>query len=237
MSIIDSKSCDISGMFIVGKANNLIISPDPQPLAMLGEEFDFCHLEGDEVVVGGRFASGRVASFFKKHNLMGLEFLGSLPGSVGGLVAMNAGMKAYEIFNTLKWVDFGKGRVPAEKIEHGYRYAKLDGVVFEAGFKAEKGYRSDLETEFKKMRSNQPSDPSAGSCFKNPPNDYAGRLIEAVGLRGFAKGDMAFSAKHANFLVNLGAGEFDDALWLIDEAKRRVFEQFGVTLEREVKIV
>jgi UDP-N-acetylmuramate dehydrogenase len=83
----------------------------------------------------------------------------------------------------------------------------------------------------------QPKEPSAGSCFKNPVGDYAGRLIEAVGLRGFRRGGAGFSQKHANFLVNLGGATFDEAIWLIDEAKRRVLESFGIALETEIKIV
>lgn len=235
--IIDSKELDLSGFFIVGKANNLLISPNPTSLAMLSKRFDYCYLEGNEVRAGGAFASGRLASFFKKHNLKGAEFLSSLPGSVGGLIAMNAGMKEFDTFEILKWVDFGCGKVPANEIEHGYRFATLKGVVFEAGFKAEIGYDAAKERLCKAMRSNQPSKPSAGSCFKNPPNDYAGRLLEAVGLRGFAKNGVGFSQKHANFLVNLDGGGFDDAIWLIDEAKKRVFEQFGIDLECEIKIV
>lgn len=63
------------------------------------------------------------------------------------------------------------------------------------------------------MRDNQPQKPSAGSCFKNPKNDFAGRLIEEVGLKGFKKGDMSFSKEHANFLINEGAGTFEDAIF------------------------
>lgn len=237
VALIRDKSFDPKGFFIIGGANNLLISNNPPPLAMLGKEFDFCHLEDDCVRVGGAFASGKLASFFKHHNLAGLEFLGALPGSVGGLVAMNAGMKEYEIFDELLWVDLGNGRIEADKIAHGYRFAELNGVVFEVGFKKRVGYRAELAEMFKNMRANQPKNPSAGSCFKNPESDYAGRLIEAVGMRGFVRNSVAFSDKHANFLVNLGGGVFDDALWLISEAQKRVSDQFGITLECEIKIL
>ena len=85
------------------------------------------------------------------------------------------------------------------------------------------------------MRSNQPNTPSAGSCFKNPHADFAGRLIEAVGLKGHRVGGMEFSTIHANFLVNADNGTFDDALFLIQEAQKRVYEQFGIWLENETK--
>ena len=87
------------------------------------------------------------------------------------------------------------------------------------------------------MRSNQPSTPSAGSCFKNPEGDYAGRLIEAVGLKGKRVGGMEFSSEHANFLVNQGDGNFDDAIYLIKEAQRRVFKEFNIWLECEIVIL
>ena len=87
------------------------------------------------------------------------------------------------------------------------------------------------------MRANQPSTPSAGSCFKNPEGDYAGRLIEAVGLKGKKVGNMEFSTQHANFLVNHGNGNFEDALTLINEAQKKVFEEFGRKLELEIVIL
>ena len=90
---------------------------------------------------------------------------------------------------------------------------------------------------FKEMRSNQPSTPSAGSCFKNPQGDYAGRLIEAVGLKGVLRGNMCFSEVHANFLVNNGDGKFEDAMWLIEEAQKRVKLKFDISLECEIVIL
>jgi UDP-N-acetylmuramate dehydrogenase len=90
---------------------------------------------------------------------------------------------------------------------------------------------------FKKMRDNQPLDPSAGSCFVNPEGDAAGRLIQEAGLKGYRIGDMAFSEKHANFLVNLGKGSFDDALKLIRLAQQKVAEQFDIELEPEILII
>jgi UDP-N-acetylmuramate dehydrogenase len=86
-------------------------------------------------------------------------------------------------------------------------------------------------------RSNQPPEPSAGSVFKNPEGDYAGRLIEAAGLKGTKKGDMQWSPIHANFLVNLGNGTFEDALYLITLAKKEVKKLFGITLQEEIKIL
>jgi UDP-N-acetylmuramate dehydrogenase len=122
-------------------------------------------------------------------------------------------------------------------VNFGYRYTNIKEPILEASFKLEYGFDEEKVKMFKKMRSNQPSTPSAGSCFKNPDGDYAGRLIEAVGLKGKRVGGMEFSNEHANFLVNHVNGKFDDAIYLINEAKKRVLDKFGINLECEIVIL
>ncbi len=227
--------------YIIGAANNLLLSPHPPPLMVLGKDFDSIAIEGDELVVGGATKAGRIFSFAKKHNLAGFEFLSHLPGTLGGLAAMNAGLKSYEIFNVLNSLtiayDDVKTSLPKDAIKHGYRYASIDGVVIEARFGLREGFDAALVESFRVMRANQPPQPSAGSVFKNPQGDYAGRLIEAVGLKGKRVGDVAWSDIHANFLVNLGEGRFEDALYLINLAKKRVKEAFDIELQEEIKIL
>jgi UDP-N-acetylmuramate dehydrogenase len=150
---------------------------------------------------------------------------------------MNAGMKEDEIFNNLIKIKTIHGYKDKKDIKHGYRFTDIDTIVYEAVFKIKHGFDKDKVELFSAMRKNQPSLPSAGSAFKNPPNDYAGRLIEAVGLKGFKKGGASFSDVHANFLVNEGGATFEDAIFLIGEAKKRVFEEFGIRLENEIIIV
>jgi UDP-N-acetylmuramate dehydrogenase len=111
----------------------------------------------------------------------------------------------------------------------------LGGIATAAKFEIHRGYDRALLQELVSLRNNQPSDPSAGSAFKNPPNDHAGRLIEAVGLKGYRIGDMAWSDIHANFLVNLGKGTYEDAEALLKLAKDNVFEKFGIHLKEEIK--
>ncbi|GHV06482.1 UDP-N-acetylenolpyruvoylglucosamine reductase [Campylobacterota bacterium] len=237
VTTIADRSFDAKDFFIVGAASNLLVSNDPPPLAVLDRSFDYCRVEGSAIVCGGGVRSGRVVSLCKQRNLGGLEFLSGLPGTIGGIVAMNAGLKTCAAFDRLLTVDLGNGGVSAETIAHGYRFADLGGVVFEAVFRVDQGFDHALEAEFLRIRSLQPKDKSAGSCFKNPDGDYAGRLIEAVGLKGFQHGGAAFSPQHANFLINNCGATFDDALYLIAEAKRRVSEQFGVALQEEIKII
>jgi len=223
---------------IIGGAYNLIVSGKNNNLGVLGEEFEYIRLEDEKLYVGAAMSGGRMFSFAKKNNLAGFEFIGGLPGTIGGMLSMNAGLKGQEIFNSLIAIKFAGGYRQKFEIEHGYRYAKLGGIALEAVFDASKiGFDEVLFEELKNARKNQPKNPSAGSCFKNPANNYAGKLIEEAGMKGYRIGDMAFSDIHANFLVNLGNGKVEEALEIIELAQKRVFENSGVELELEVKIV
>ena len=223
--------------FIIGHANNLLVSPTVCSLMMLSKDFSFMELEDGVLTMGCATPTGKILSFAKRNDLAGFEFVSKLPGSLGGMIAMNAGVKSYEIFNILDAVKIDGVWVDKEKIEHGYRFAKLGGVATEVRFSVKKGFDKTLLEELINLRSNQPKTASAGSAFKNPQGDYAGRLIEEVGLKGMSKGAMQWSEVHANFLVNHGGGTFEEAKYLIDLAKEKVFEKFGIMLKEEVQIV
>jgi UDP-N-acetylmuramate dehydrogenase len=223
--------------YIIAGANNLLVSQNPPPLMMLSKDFAFIKEEKDYLVIGAAMPTGRIVSYAKKHNIAGFEFCSKLPGTLGGMLAMNAGVKTYEIFNILHSVKIDGHWILAEKIKHGYRFATLNGLATEAKFKIKKGFDPLLLEALINLRSNQPHNPSAGSAFKNPQGDYAGRLIEAVGLKGFKKGGMSWSDVHSNFLVNLGGGTFEDAKYLIELAKEKVLAKFNIILEEEIKIL
>jgi len=223
--------------YLIGGANNILVSPNPPPLMMLGKDFSHIYLEKDILTIGASMPTGRILSFTKKHNISGFEFLAKLPGTIGGILAMNAGVKNYEIFNILNSININGEWIEKDNIEYGYRFTKLNGVALEAKFNIDYGFSQNLLNELVKLRSNQPKEPSAGSAFKNPKNDYAGRLIESVGLKGFKYGNMAFSDVHSNFIINLGNGKYKEAKYLIDLAKEKVFKKFNILLEEEIKIL
>ena len=223
--------------YLIGGANNLLISLNPPPLMMLGKDFATIELKKNILTIGAAMPTGRVISFARKHNLSGFEFFAKLPGTVGGMLAMNAGVKSYEIFNILQSIELDGKWIPKEEIGYGYRFAKLPSIATAVRFEIEEGFDQKLLDQLVTLRSNQPRDPSAGSTFKNPDGDHAGRLIEAVGLKGIRKGDMAWSELHANFLVNLGDGNFEDALYLIKLAQEKVSKTFRIKLQTEVKIL
>lgn len=222
---------------LIGSCNNVLIGTKPPPLYILSKKYDYIKIENNTLKIGAATPSGKVFSFCKKHNIKNFELVAHLPGTMGGLIYMNAGLKEYEIFNNLISISTPTCELNKEKIDYGYRYTNINEPILEAKFELTYGFDEERVDMFKKMRLNQPSTPSAGSCFKNPNGDYAGRLIEDVGLKGFLKGDMCFSNEHANFLVNNGNGTFDDAIYLIQEAQKRVYEKFNIWLECEIKVL
>ncbi len=223
--------------YLIGGANNILISPTPPPLAMLSKKFDYIKIEKNLLYIGAATKSGRVYSFCKKHNIKGFEYLSKLPGTMGGLIKMNAGMKKDEIFNSLRMIKTVHGYIPKDNIDHGYRFTNINDIVYEAVFEIIEGFDILKVDHFSKMRKNQPKEPSAGSAFKNPKGDYAGRLIEEVGLKGKRVGNASFSTVHSNFLVNHGGATFKDAFSLIEMAKERVLKTFNIKLELEILIV
>jgi len=237
VEVIERIDPEYEELFLVGKANNLLLSPAPPPLAILGKNFDYIRIQEDELVVGAATPTGKVVSFCRRHDIAGFEFLAKLPGTIGGAVRMNAGVKEYEIKNVLRWIRTHKGKILAKDLGLEYRKSSIDSIVYEAGFTLQRGYSEKLRQQLLLLRSNQPKEPSAGSVFKNPPREYAGRLIEAVGLKGKKIGNMAFSPIHANFLVNLGDGKYEEAMTLIKEAKEKVLDKYGIVLQEEVIIL
>jgi len=237
VEIIDSPAWDKPGYFIIGAASNLLVTGQTTKLAKLSKDFDYIRIDDGRLVVGAATSSGKLLSFVRKHNIANLEFLSKLPGNVGGMVKMNAGLKEWEIFNHLISIKTNRGEFQKNEIPHRYRHTEIDGVIQEATFEIQTGFSEERFEMFMKMRENQPPEPSAGSCFKNPLPHFAAKLIEDAGLKGCRIGNMAFSAKHANFLVNLGGGTPEDALALIEKAKNEVLRRFNVQLEEEIIII
>lgn len=223
--------------FILGGGNNLLVSSNPPAMAILGKVFNFIERKDDLLHIGGATPSGKILSFAKKHDIKNFELMQKLPGTLGGMLKMNAGLKEWEVFNHLVAIKTENGWYDKKDIEYGYRCTNIQETIYEATFEIQNGFDNELLAMFKKMRDNQPKLPSAGSCFKNPPNNFAGKLLDEAGLKGYRFGNMAFDKNHANFLVNLGNGSFDEALKIIEFAKKSVYEKSGINLELEIKIV
>ena len=180
-----------------------------------------------------------------------MEFLIGIPGTIGGAVAMNAGAHGAEISDFLEeieWMDM-EGNLhstPREKLEFRYRFSELNGnfgrVITRAVLSLnesdpESVEKKILECQKFRMEKQPYNQPSCGSVFKNPPGDYAARLIEASGLKGKIKGGAQISPKHANFIVNLGKASSDDILSLINTIRETVLKNYSIDLMPEVQIL
>ena len=222
-----------SNEFLIGRATNTLISPNPKNLGILSDRYDFIEYKNGFLKVGGKTKNRKLYNFAKANNIGGFEFLAHLPGTIGGSVKMNAGVKKEEISNNLVSIN-GKDK---SNFEFSYRYSNINEPIFEVVFEIKRTYNPKLDEYLKSLRANQPKLPSLGSVFKNPKGDYAGRVIEAVGMKGMRKGGIMVSEIHANFFVNIGGGRFEDMIYLINLAKKRVFEEFNIQLQEEIKIV
>lgn len=235
--LVANNTQDLSNYTIIGGANNLLVSNTAKNIAIFSKNFDYIRLENEFLVIGAAAKAAKIHKFCKEHNLGGLEFLASIPGTLGGLVKMNAGMKEAEIFNNLEFVKLKDKLVEKRTLNYGYRFFDTNLPITEARFLLKKPFLLKEEERFKAMRQNQPKGASFGSVFKNPQNQSAGKLLDLCGLKGTAIGGVKFSEIHANFLINFNNGSFNDAICLIDLAKKEVLQQFGIKLELEVKII
>lgn len=182
-----------------------------------------------------------------KKGLSGLEGFSGIPGTVGGAVISNAGTDLGWMEDVVGYVEVlqktGKiERISRENIAFTYRGSGLEGtVVTAAGFSLKKGIKNDILKKMaalkKRRLETQPlSTLNAGSIFKNPPDNSAGRLIEACGLKGVSFGGAQVSEKHANFIVNRGKASASDVRALISLVHEKVKEKFGIGLELEIKM-
>ena len=223
--------------FLIGNATNTLISSNAKNLAILDDKYKFIKIEKGYLRVGAKVKNITLYNFCKKNNIKGFEFLSKLPGTIGGSIKMNAGVKEYEISNNLLEIKTIDGLKDKKELSFGYRYSNINSPIFEAVFEIKEGFDHILDKKIKDLRKNQPLKPSLGSVFKNPKNDFAGRLIEKVGMKGEKKGDIQISNIHANFFINIGKGKFEDMIYLINKTKKRVFEEFNINLELEIKII
>jgi len=206
--------------------------------------------EGANLAVDAGASTGKLLSFATREQLGGLEFLGGVPGTVGGGLIMNAGTYLGEFKDVTVRVDSvdARGRTVSRlnaQCGFAYRHSELpaDEIVTHARLALPARPRAEIEEAVRSLRERRRArEPhgvaNAGSIFKNPPNDYAGRLIEACGLKGRRQGGAEVSPAHANWIVNAG-GEATaaDLLSLVEIVRAAVVERFGVHLELEVKIV
>jgi len=208
-------------------------------------------VHGDVIRAEAGVAAPKVARLAAMNGLGGAEFLAGIPGTVGGALAMNAGCyggETWKIVAGVTMVDRGGAlheRGPGD-FDIGYRSVKPRHAGEEwfvaARFRLPRGdaarSRATIKELLARRIASQPlAQPNAGSVFRNPPNDFAARLIDACGLKGTAVGGAMISPKHANFIVNTGGASAADIEALIEIARAAVRGRFGIELESEVRII
>jgi len=250
--------CLASGIpwLVMGGGSNLLGSDEGFAglVLLLGRKFGGISETGSDaegsikVRVEAGCSLARLLEWSRERGLSGLEFTVGIPGSVGGAVMMNAGAcggEIQQVLAALRWLE-NERIVEKERSELAFAYRSWRGpaeaVVLTATFALRTESSTVIEARCREWsaarRSRQPKGvPSAGSFFKNPPGDFAGRLIESAGLKGATVRSAMVSEVHANFLVNTGGATAADILALMRLVQERVREEYGVWLEPEVRIV
>jgi UDP-N-acetylmuramate dehydrogenase len=235
--------------FYLGHGSNILVADEGFDGVVICAHGELCRIgkSGDQVYAGPGAKLLALTCFAAANELSGMEPLCGIPGSVGGGLWMNAGAYGGEISDTLTEVDVLTGDVQLatlarDDIGFSYRNATAlrDVLVLESRYRLKSGVRMSIYREMRRVwklrREKQPLEyPSAGSIFKRPPGDYAGRLIEAVNGKGLRIGDAMVSHKHAGIFVNFGNCTARDMTALIREIRRRVYAKFNILLENEVR--
>lgn len=239
-------------VLVVGRGSNTVISDEGWPGVALHVGAGLSWIEdGDEpeeVRAGAGTSLPQLANWTARRGLTGLEFLVSIPGSVGGGVRMNAGAHGGEIGDSLVSAtvfdldSLAVAQKTVDELDMTYRRSALGPrqVVIDALFSLEPApsaaIRERMESFRRHRAETQPGAASnAGSVFKNPPGDHAGRLVEAAGLKGFGVGGARVSEMHANFFVAGEGATAQDVFDLVHSVRARVKTAFGVELEPEVR--
>ncbi len=238
---------------IIGKGSNLLVLDGGYRGAIISlkeKQFHQITYHDSTIQVGAGFSIIRLANLAAKQGLTGLEFAGGIPGTVGGAIYMNAGAHGSDVSRVLKEAEVllenGEVEFWDNKAFHFmYRTSALQqkkGIILTATFQLEPGNRKEIATAMasykdRRIKSQPFTLPCSGSVFRNPEGDYAGRLIEELGLKGYKIGDAQISTMHANFIVNMGKAKARDILAIIQYIKEKVYENYHIALETEVEVI
>ena len=239
-------------VYFIGLGSNLLVRDGGVrgTVVVMHQALSDLRMDGHYIYAEAGTTCGKVARFSATESKQGAEFLAGIPGTVGGALAMNAGCYGSETWNIVHQVltinRHGQTHVRNEsEFIPSYRHVEMpmpDEWFLGAWFKLETGNAVVSQQKIKQLLAtrlaSQPLNlPSAGSTFRNPHGDFAARLIEASGLKGYQIGGAQVSPKHANFIVNVGECTALDIELLIRHIKDVVIEKQGVALQQEVKVI
>jgi UDP-N-acetylmuramate dehydrogenase len=238
-------------LLILGRGTNLVVRDKGVRgwVISLTQGMKKIHMNGEVVEAEAGLSLQRLVQFSIQKGLTGLEPFFGIPGTVGGGLAMNAGAWGAELKDVLFSMTLMKesGEIierPRSKLRFSYRRLALppSWIILKGRFQLKKGNKEEILEQVKsysKMRKRtQPLEyPSAGSIFKNPKEGPAGKWIEEAGMKGFQIGQAMVSDRHANFIINLGKAKAEEVIRLMEWVEKKVYEEKGIFLEREVKVV
>lgn len=234
---------------VLGGGSNLLFADEgfDGVVIRLGRGFQGVEVEGNSVRVGGATQLVTVLKRTREAGLGGVEFFAGIPGTLGGAVAGNAGAKKAWIGPTVEELTIVTPKGEAEVLkkadyQYGYRQSSLKmsgNVLAEAVLRLKKEPKAEIEKKvkeyFKVRRGKQPKvEPNAGSVFKNPEGNFAGRLTESLGLKGFKVGGAQVSPIHANFIVSDGKATAHDVVAVMREIQKKVWAEYQIKLEPEI---
>ena len=236
---------------ILGSGSNVLVSDNGIRGAVISLKNSLKKIEVDDNILYAECGTmlGKIVKHAVKNNLIGLENLNGVPGTLGGALIMNAGAWGGEISENLIHVEIMNSKNEIQKIQKkdlnfSYRQSSFnkDDILLSAKFNLKKADKDIIKENFIEAQSgrkkSQPLNKrSAGSLFKNPKNNSAGKLLDEAGLKGFSIGDAKISEKHANFFINDGDASSRDMLMLIKKAHKEVKDKFNVNLSLEVKLM
>ncbi|MDO5439808.1 MAG: UDP-N-acetylmuramate dehydrogenase [Erysipelotrichaceae bacterium] len=234
---------------ILGKGSNLLCGEaDYEGCVIRLDHINEYSFDKDSVTVGAGASVVRLSKLLALQGLSGFEFASGIPGTIGGLIYMNAGAyksSASEIVKRVLVLD-GERQFWMDKSELDFAYRSSifqkhpEWIILGGEFSIREGDRDEIlklmADRLKRRQETQPLDkPSAGSCFRNPEGDFAWRLIDGVGMRGYQFNGIKVSEKHPNFIVNMGSATANDFLITSNLIQSKVKEVYGVDLRREVE--
>jgi len=235
--------------FILAGGSNILVANQGFTGLVIKVESQKIKIKGYKIIAEAGTLLAKVVKAAQEHSLSGLECCIGIPGTVGGAVAGNAGAKNQWISQCIKSVTIldKSGKIinlKKDNCQFCYRTSCFKDnpskIILEAIFELKRENLKIIKEktkQFLKARGNQPKEKSAGSIFKNPANDSAGRLIDAADLKGKRVEEAQISLQHANFIINLGKAKAKDVLALIKLVQNKVKEKFGVKLELEIKLI
>jgi UDP-N-acetylmuramate dehydrogenase len=236
---------------VLGRGSNLLVSDGGvnKLVIMMSSADPQIDIRNGNIIAFSGSTLPQLVNTAAKSGLSGLEFAVGIPGSLGGAIVMNAGAFGGEFSQLTDWVEVldSSGnviRLTKSECDFSYRRSSIGekgGIILRAGLKLieseSQKVRAQMKLNVDKRGHSFPENyRNAGSIWKNPQGDYAGRLIDAAGLKGLSRGDAEISNVHANFIVNRGSASSEDVIYLMRLTKKRVSEQFGVELEPEIKL-